>query len=760
MSKCHLILPLVWLLLCGGPLSADEQSWPGFRGDGTSRLEAEAKYPLNWSTENNIAWQVNLTGYGQSSPLIWGEQVFVTSADGPKKIDLIIACYSLSAGEKLWEKHFEGSQPVPVSNYVSRSAPTGCVDANMVYSFFEAGNLIALDHAGEVQWQRSLVDDFGKFLGNHGIGGSLAQTKDHVITLVDHDGPSYLIAFDKRTGETAWKVDREPRVSWSSPIVTDDGQILISSNGIVEAYDAANGKRIWWLEGLDGNTVAAPSYTRDAVVIGSSVNGFCLAIPRGQAGQLSIDQALWRSPDATSSFGSPLVHNDRAYFVNRSGGATCVNMRDGDTIWRQRLPASCWASPVAVGDRIYFFSNDGTTTVIKSRDQAEVVAENSLPTADKLYGVALANQRIVIREGSSLTCIADQRLVSDSRAWRETNRLALANEALNESNQAMPDKIPSLPQAVTSFGADAIGDRLYVYGGYAGSPHHYSIEQQSGDFVAVNWKTPATWEALPSGEKLQGFAMVNAGGKLYRMGGLTIRNRKEEDQDLWSIADVMIFDPDTNEWSAGPPLPEPRSSFEAAVIDDVIYIAGGWRLHGDSDDSEWLTSFYALDIKAEQTRWKRLPETPFERRAVSLGAQGGKVYVIGGMKSIGETTTDVACFDPATNTWSEGPTLPGKPLNGFGSAACVVDGRLHVSTLGGDLLRLTSNGDEWEFLHRFKQARFFHQMVALDNQHIAFIGGASMQHGKFDTTEIVNVSELSPQPYPVEPEDNSSASER
>lgn len=398
---------MIAMALFGADLSQTHQ-WSVFRGNGQSRTAAR-DLPLNWTAEKNIAWKQDLKGYGQSSPVVWGERVFVTSADGKEKENLVVTAVNLVSGKTEWSKTFHASTKIPVSDYVSRSAPTPAVDADRVYAFFESGDLVALDHKGNELWTRSLTKDYGAFEGNHGLGSSPTLTKNAVIVLADHSGPSYLIALDKKTGKTLWKTDRKPRVSWSSPIVVDSprGQkIFLSSNGSVEAY-SAKGERIWEVAGLERNTVASPTVTEDLVIVGSSQVGNNLAIKRGGSGDVTQSHIAWRNREATSSFGSPLVHQGRVYFVNRSGGVVCADLKTGTTLWKERLPGSCWASPVGAGDRIYFFTKDGTTTVMASADEKKTLAENPLPTTDRIYGVACLDGCILIRTGSQLICIRE-----------------------------------------------------------------------------------------------------------------------------------------------------------------------------------------------------------------------------------------------------------------------------------------------------------------------------------------------------------------
>jgi outer membrane protein assembly factor BamB len=238
----------------------------------------------------------------------------------------------------------------------------------------------------------------------------LAQTEDAVILLIDHSGPSYLAALDKRSGQTKWKQDRSPRVSWSSPVVATGAsgpEILISSNGVAQSHSAATGELLWEVTELKGNTVASPSVTRNEVLIGSGDPGQSMLIRRDGRGNVSQSHIAWRAQDASSSFGSPLVHEGRAYFVNKAGVAFALGMATGETLWTARLPDSAWASPVAAGDRVYFFCKNGATVVVRPSDKLEKLAENSLTVQSRLYGVAVAGDSFLLRDGRRLVCVRE-----------------------------------------------------------------------------------------------------------------------------------------------------------------------------------------------------------------------------------------------------------------------------------------------------------------------------------------------------------------
>ena len=223
-----------------------------------------------------------------------------------------------------------------------------------------------------------------------------------------------------------------------------------------------------------------------------------------------------------------------------------------------------------------------------------------------------------------------------------------------------------------------------------------------------------------------------------RLGGFDARNSVDEEQDLWTVADCASYDPATEKWTELPPMPEPRSSFDATAIGDMIYVVGGWKMQGDKD-AEWLDSAYSLDLSASEPQWRALPQAPFQRRALSVGYQQNKLYAIGGMQPDGKVSLAVATFDPATNQWGEGPSLSGEAMEGFGSACCHAQGRLYVSTSSGKLLRLNADGSAWESVGQLSAGRFFHRLLPAGNGRLIAIGGASMQTGKFKSVEGIAI---------------------
>lgn len=436
-------LALVLITLAAG----SEPVWPGFLGAGTRATDDAETLPLKWSPTEHIAWKAPIPGYGQSSPVIAGDKVFVTSVEGPEKDTLHVVALSLIDGRELWRHSLPTSDKVKSSVYVSKAAPTPVTDGEAVYAFFESGDVVALSTDGKLLWSRSLSKDYGKFQNEFGLAASPVLSGEAMIILADHEGPSYLIGLRKTDGSTLWKTERTSRVSWSSPTivpVAGKPQVVCSSAGSVDGYDPATGELLWSYGEVAGNTSSTPlPFAEGRFLVGASpgreggaradgAKKSNLAMSIGAAGDKLAPEVLWRTEAAVPTFASPVVYRDHAYWINRSGVVYCLDAKTGESRYTERVKQSSWATPVGVGDRLYCFGKDGTTTVLRAGPKFEVLAENQLwdPASIKpdparaaqestperqqsaamfsgpvQYGVALAPGSLLIRTGDTLYCL-------------------------------------------------------------------------------------------------------------------------------------------------------------------------------------------------------------------------------------------------------------------------------------------------------------------------------------------------------------------
>lgn len=382
-------------LIAAEPASTSRRSaesrWTGFL-TGTANPDVDAeKLPLTW-TPDSVTWKSPLRGDGQSSPVVWNDAVFVTSVEGPNKETYVVTRFGLTDGKPAWSFSLTSTDPVPNTYLVSRAAPTPVCDASNVFAFFESGDVVALTHEGNEVWKRSLSRDFGKFDNKFGLAASPVQDENSIYILIDHAGPSYLVALSKRDGQTLWKSSRESRRSWSSPYLASiDGQpqIVCSSLGSVDGYDPASGRQLWTYTQVGGNSAATPVvFGQNSVLLGSLIrpsegpaehadrtNLFGEILRKNDGWEFKPN---WIAEKARGSFSSPVGHDGRAYWINSAGVISCLDLQSGRELYTKRLPCGqCWATPIAVGSRLYVFGKDGATTVLQSGSEYVELAESN-----------------------------------------------------------------------------------------------------------------------------------------------------------------------------------------------------------------------------------------------------------------------------------------------------------------------------------------------------------------------------------------------
>ena len=390
---------LVFLsLLAANPAGEDAGNWSSFRNGGVSTATG-TNYPTKWSAEQGIAWQKELPGYGQSTPIVWNGVVYVLVVEGPmKEVGAILALDS-TTGEQKWRVQVDTTQHQHSNYAVSRAAPTPVADANGVYAFFEGGNLVAASHDGKLLWQRSLVKEYGEYQNHHGLGSSPAQGESALFINCQHDGPSYLVAVSKATGENLWKVERKSSKSWSSPVVYRAGDrefVVMSTAGAAHVYDAKTGEIVWSMSDLSGNSVPSPVVAGEYLYLGAARSDFdsdanvaksnCCLKAKGDG----TFELVWRAEKAMCDYASPVVTDKFVYTINRVGVLFCLDRETGKELFAKRLAGGTWSTPVVVGEQLYIFGRDGQTTVLKVGPEYTEVALNPLwdpmsPPAPETY---------------------------------------------------------------------------------------------------------------------------------------------------------------------------------------------------------------------------------------------------------------------------------------------------------------------------------------------------------------------------------------
>jgi N-acetylneuraminic acid mutarotase len=281
-----------------------------------------------------------------------------------------------------------------------------------------------------------------------------------------------------------------------------------------------------------------------------------------------------------------------------------------------------------------------------------------------------------------------------------------------------------MPEAVNSFGGAVSNGWLYVYSGHIGDAHKYSAATTTTHFRRLNLADRTTWEELPCGPALQGVALVAHGGMLYRIGGAAAKNQPGQPVDLTSTAEFARFDPQNGTWSDLPKLPTARSTHDAVVSGDKIYVIGGWSMNrGEASNSEFADDALVFDLAKKDAQWEKLPTPPFQRRALAVAELAGKIYVLGGLTEEGKIVKDVDIYDPESKTWSKGPELMGGRFQGFAASAFGVKGKLYVNGQDGILYRLSDDGKSWEVTGKLAIPRLTHRLLPGLGESVLAVGG-------------------------------------
>lgn len=404
------------LLLSSFALAMDD--WPKWRGpndDGMARGDA----PLNWSDKENIAWKAAVPGRGFSSPVVWGNRIFVTTAvptgtapNGEHKF--MVLAFDRQSGKPLWEKVARVATPHEGhhNQYGSYASNSPITDGTHLIAFFGSRGVYAYTHDGAPVWEK----DFGqlKMFREFGEGAWPMLDGNKLLLVLDQqEGQSFIIALDKSTGKELWRTPRDGATNWSGPIVFSHGgrkQVIVSASKKVCSYDLETGKLIWEAAGLGQNTIPAP-VTIDgiAIVMSGFRNPNLMAIRLGREGDLTgSDAIIWQNQRGNSYSASPVLHDGKLYVLTDSGMLSCFDAKTGKPYYQQvRLPKpyNFKASPVAANGKLYLASEEGDVIVVGMGEKFEVLATNTLEGQKFIATPAIAAGDIYLRGQNTLFCV-------------------------------------------------------------------------------------------------------------------------------------------------------------------------------------------------------------------------------------------------------------------------------------------------------------------------------------------------------------------
>ncbi len=398
-------------LMCFGAMtfSAQAENWPGWRGprgDGTSE---EVSVPVTWSETEHLAWKVKIPYGGHSSPIVFGDRVFLVGASMGEQPSRVLMCLDFNSGKLLWERIVVETPLEKKHKLNSWASGTPVTDGEKVYvSFLDEKDLLvaAYDLNGQEQWKMKP----GVFKSVHGFCSCPVVFKDLLIVNGDHDGESYLTALKRTTGETVWKTPREYKTrSYCTPIIREiDGrtQMMLSGSKCVASYDPHTGKQLWMLDGPTEQFVASLVYNKGLIFMtGGFPDHHVMAIdPRGSGKITEESHVKWHYTKADSYVPSPIACGDYFLIVSDFGIGTCYESASGKIQWQERLGTHYSASLVTANGLVYFLDDHGLMKVVKPGPTLEIVAENKLDE-DTFASPAISQGKMLIRGTDSLYCI-------------------------------------------------------------------------------------------------------------------------------------------------------------------------------------------------------------------------------------------------------------------------------------------------------------------------------------------------------------------
>lgn len=410
--------------------SAWAGNWPGWRGPDGSGQSAEKNLPVRWSASENVRWKIALPERGNSTPVVWGDRLFITQALEKEQKRTVI-CFNRADGKLLWQKgvtYKEAEETHETNPYCSASPVT---DGERVIAWFGPAGVYAYDFFGKELWRR----DLGKQAHGWGYASSPLIHGDLCILYFGPGQGAFLVALDKRTGKTVWQVDDPPMQerertdgfsgqkdgrfgSFSSPIIVNAGgrdELIMSYPQLACAYDPKTGKELWRCDGLNELIYTSPIAGEGVVVVMGGFSGTTIAVKPGGKGDVTGTHRLWRNVRTKNRLGSGVIRDGHIYVLNMTGVAECIDLKTGKTVWDERLPSrgpkgESWSSLVLAGDRIYTLNQSGDAVVLKASPKFEVVSVNALESELTNASLAVSDGELFVRTHKHLWCIGESKI--------------------------------------------------------------------------------------------------------------------------------------------------------------------------------------------------------------------------------------------------------------------------------------------------------------------------------------------------------------
>jgi outer membrane protein assembly factor BamB len=585
--------------------------WPAWRGPDASGVAPGGSPPVVFGPEQGVRWKVPVPGRGNSSPVVWQDRVFLTTAlDDAKPSNLAVLCFARSDGRLLWQTEVGAGQgrTHAKNGHASASVAT---DGQRVVSFFGATGLFCHDMDGRELWRA----DLGPLDHVWGLAASPVIHHDMVIQLCDSERDSYLAAFDKHTGEELWRTPRSSTGCWSTPLpvqVGDHGsgryEIIVNGDSLdrsVTAYDPADGRELWRVEGTTQLVTPTPLAGGGLVFCASGRNGPIMAIRPGADGGPAGSRVVWQHARGGPYIPTPVVYRNRLFVVTDVGHFTCYNAGNGERIWTERLRGRFTASPVAADGRIYTVDERGVVRVTAAADQFELLAEIQL-NETCLATPAIADGDLIVRTASQLYCFAGDASTATPKPAPTTDPPKPPAESPPADTQA-----PGTDPGRSKDSAPPTGEKdTTPETGPPAPAEHWPLFRGGGQGRGVSGaslpeRLDVLWTFADEKGGFEAGAVIH-GGTVYvgSLGGNFFALSLDDGRKLWAFPTELGF------------------TAAAAVREGKVYV-------GDSDGV-----FYCLDGKTGEELWRftsgaEINSAPnFHRDRVLFGSQDGHLYCL------------------------------------------------------------------------------------------------------------------------------------
>ena len=424
---------IILIIVTSKPSTASAENWPQWRGPRGTGVSNESRLPLVWNEKRGLLWKRDLPGWGASTPIVWGDAVFVTSHDD--KGQLSLQRLDSVTGETFWNRIVgEGQAPrsgPPRSQQKfhalhNLASPSPITDGKRVVVHFGNGDLACYDFAGTQIWKRNLQADYGAYTIWWGHANSLVVIGNAVISVCLQDSledvratpvDSYVVAHDLRDGHERWKTKRKTAAkaeacdAYTTPLLVEfEGkrQLIVSGGNQLDAYDPITGKQLWYYSELNGGrTVTGATHEEGLVFATAGMKSELVAVALGKSGQLNRRDVLWRFEQGTPDTCCPVVWNRLLFTITDDGIARCCDALTGQFKWRERLKGEYKASPVVAGGRIFFLNMTGLCTVVSAMPKFDRIIENQLDD-ETIASPAISDGKIFIRGKKALYCVGSE----------------------------------------------------------------------------------------------------------------------------------------------------------------------------------------------------------------------------------------------------------------------------------------------------------------------------------------------------------------